>query len=157
MKTEYRFVLLFCGFAATVAFIAFMLVPSIVGLRARQMDLQFLEARVRLVSESEAPYYAVYESLQVLCWDGLFLAFVNIRAGALSHGLDMASFTASEVSSFGMNVSETTVRALLSGCFDDAINYVYCLASSAFNVRYLSIVSAEAASIEILISIFYNY
>ena len=157
MKSEYRLLLQLCGFAVIVAFIAFMLAPSIVGLRSSQMDLQSLETRVRLVPEVDAPYHEACGRLRILDWDELFAALADVRAGASMHGFDMASFTVSEVDSFGLDVNEAEVRASFSGCFDDAVSYAFYLAGGVFNVRYLSIVTSETTSIDVLISVFYMH
>ena len=156
MKTEPGFLLLLCGFVAILAFIAFLLIPSISAVRAKQVDLQILEIRTRIIPDANIPYYNSEERLQILNTDEFFASLAHIRAAAYSHGLNVAAFIASEVYSFGLDVSETTVRATLTGYFGDAINYVFYLTGGAYNVRYLSLVNGEAASFDVWLSIFHN-
>ena len=156
MKTEPGFLLLLCGFIVIIAFIAFMLIPLISDLRARQVDLQILETRMRIFPEANISYYESRENLQILCRDEFFASLAYIRAAAYSHGLNVAAFIASEIDGFGMSVSETTVRATLTGSFSDAIDFVYYLVGGVYNVRYLSFVNAETTSFDIWLSIFHE-
>lgn len=138
-----------------LAFIALLLVPLVLGVSARQVDLRILEMRVRLAQDVDIHNYEPGEHLHVLSRDEFFASLANIRNAAFGHSLEVASFAASEVDNFGMDVSETTVRASLSGCISDAVSYVFYLAGGVYNVRYLSLVNAETASIEVWLSIFH--
>ena len=158
MKAEYRFLLFFCGFAAIFASISFLLVPSIADLRASQTRLQNLEARVRLLGYELAETNDALDGadIRILSKDEYFSALANIRAASLKYGLSDVSFTGLVVYSFDMGVSETIVRVSLTGSFDDVVDYLYYLAGGVYNIRYLSLVSAEPASFEFELSIFHE-
>ena len=142
------------GFAIITAFIALMLLPLISIVRANQVELGILETRARL-----APSEAVSQTERhfgILGGDELFSSLAYFRASALEHNLKITEFTAYEVDNFAVDVSETVIRATITGSFEDAVTYVSYLAGGVYNIRYLSFVSAETAVFDVLISIFHE-
>ena len=154
MKAGYIAALLVCGFAASIAFIALLLVPQISSVRTNQVELGILETRARLVLDVAVSQNELH--LSVLSLDELFASMARIRETAFEHGLDVEAFTASEVDNFGIDVAETVVRATIIGNFEDAVTFVSYLAEGVYNIRYLSLVNAETASFDVLISIFHE-
>ena len=157
MKVELRFVLLFCGFALILAFIALLLVPSFANVRARQVDLRILESRARMALLTDMSGNEYGGQLHVLSRDEFFTSLAHIRTAASGHGLGVAAFAASEADSFGLDVSETTVTLTLTGGFDAVVEYIYYLAGGVYNVRYFSIVNAADGQFYVWISIFHEF
>ena len=156
MKAERGILLLLCGFAALFVFAWFLLVPQVLGVRASQVELRILETRARIAPYVDIPYDGSGEHLFILCKDELFVSLAYVRRAAHEHGLDVVSFVASDVDNFGLDVSEMAVRAMLSGSFGNAIDYVHYLAVGVYNIRYLSLINAEEASFDVWFSIFYE-
>ena len=152
MMAGYR-LLLVCGFAAIMAFVAFLLVPQVESVRSRQLDLQILEIRARMPVEIVIRDESAGD-VNVLSRDDFFMSLANIRAAAAGFGLEVAAFDAAVAYGFGMD--ETTVRVNLSGKFNDVVDLVYYLAGGVYNVRYLSLVNADTASLYIGLSIFHE-
>ena len=156
MKTEYRYLLLLCGFIAILAFIALLLFPLVASVRISQTDLRILEARARIVPDAIIPYNESGGHLRILSKDEFFTALAYVRAAALDHGLDVVAFVASEAGNFSVDVTETTVRVTLTGSLDKAVDFVSYMAGDVYNVRHFSLVNAETASFDIWLSIFHE-
>ena len=156
MKDRYWLVLPLSGFVVIFAFIFLLLIPSYVSLRARQTDLLILETRTRVVQIEEASYSEHGIRLQVINGDEFFASLANVRVLAHRHGLNVRTFIASEVDNFGMDVSETTVRASFYGYYDRVIEYLLYLAGCVYNIKYLSLVNAEIVNFEIGFSIYHR-
>ena len=154
MKVEYRLMPLVCGFILILAFIVFLLVPKVMEVRAAQVDLQILEARARIVPVEIITLDEPGGRLYVLSKDEFFESLAYIRVAALSFGLELTAFSA--LTSPGFDVSETTVRANLTGRFDKFIDYVYYLAGGVYNFRYLTLINADTASFDVWLSIFHE-
>ena len=154
MKLEPGTMLLLGGFAVILAFIVFLLIPQVSGVRAGQMDLLLLEARVRLALVEDLPYEESGVHLFILVREEFFASLAYIRTAAINHGLNVTEFSATEFGGFG--ISETTVRANLTGSFADVISYVYYLAGGVYNIRYFTLVNAEMASFDVWITIFHE-
>ena len=156
MMSKLTVLMLLCGLAVVLAFISFMLVPLISDVRASQEELQMLELRIRFVPSEILPDDAFGERVHVLDKDEFFASLAYIRVAARSHNLDVTAFAASDAYSLGTGVSETVVRATLTGCITNAIEYLYYLVGGVYNVRYFSLVNAETASFDVWISIFHR-
>ena len=154
MIADYRLLLLICGFAVILAFVAFLLVPQVRGVRARQLELQVLEIRARIMPVETAALDEPGGHMVVLSKDEFFASLGFIRTSAIGYGLEVVAFDVSIAYGFGMDVA--TVRANFTGRFCDLVDYVYYLAGGVYNVRYLSLVNADAASLYIWLSIFHE-
>ena len=156
MMTRYWFVLPLAGFLITSLFAAFFLVPSISDVQARQLDVQMLEIRARVIPDAELQLYEGSGLLRILSKDELFSSLANAHALATYLGLNVTAFTASEIEAFGRDVSETTVSVSLYGCFEIVMEYVYYLAGSVYGIRYLSFVNAQDTGVDIRFSVFHE-
>ena len=154
MKLEPVTMLLFGGFAVILVFVVFLLVPQVSAVRTGQMDLRMLEVRARIALDEDLPRTESGVHLHILNREEFFASLAYVRTAAANHGLDVTAFSATEFGGFG--ASETTVRANLKGCFNDMINYMYYLVGGVYNIRYFSLVNAEATSFHIWISIFHE-
>ena len=156
MKIDRWILQLLSGSAVIITFIVLLLAPQITDLRARQMDLLILETRERIALYADTTNVESEELLHILCREEFFVSLANIRAAAQRYGLEVSAFNASDIDNFGAGVIETVVRITLTGCFDQAVDYVNYLVAGVYNVRFLSLVNTEATSFEVLFSIFHE-